>query len=67
MFAAFGSSYRFGALALGRVRGRHNKRQVGYQAASRAFDLVFDLKRPVKPRWPEFDVEVWGKPARMPV
>ena len=30
-----------------------------------AFD--FDLRRPVKPRWPEFDIEAWGKPARMPV
>jgi len=41
------------------------KRQVGCQAASRAFD--FDLERPVKPRWPKFDVEVRGKPAWMPV
>ena len=32
-----------------RAAGPHEK-QVGYQAASRAFD--FDLRRPVKPRWP---------------
>jgi hypothetical protein len=32
-----------------------------------AVDLAFDLKRPVKPRWPEFDIEAVGKPARMPV
>jgi hypothetical protein len=41
--------------------------QFGYQAASPAFDLAFDLRRPVKPRWPESDVEVWGEPAGMPV
>jgi hypothetical protein len=33
----------------------------------RAFDLAFDLRRPVKPRWPEFDVDSAGKPAWMPV
>jgi len=32
-----------------------------------AFDLAFDLGRPIKPRWPEFDIEAAGKPARMPV
>ena len=36
------------------------QKQVGYQAASRAFDsafdLAFDLKRPVRPRWPESDI-----------
>jgi hypothetical protein len=31
--------------------------QAGFQAASRAFDLAFDFKRPVKPRWPEFDID----------
>ena len=36
------------------------KEKVGYQAASRAFDLAFDLKRPVKPRWPEFDIDSAG-------
>jgi hypothetical protein len=41
--------------------------QVGYQAASFAFDLAFDLRRPVKPRWPEFDIDLQGKPAWMPV
>ncbi|KRP45798.1 hypothetical protein TU73_11735 [Pseudomonas libanensis] len=30
-----------------------------------AFD--FDLRRPVKPRWPEFDRDLGGKPAGMPV
>jgi hypothetical protein len=33
----------------------------------RAFDLAFDLRRPVKPRWPEADIEAAGKPAWMPV
>ncbi|AZE68999.1 hypothetical protein SAMN05216475_4573 [Pseudomonas synxantha] len=28
---------------------------------------VFDLRRPVKPRWPEFDRDLGGKPAGMPV
>jgi len=44
-------------------RGMHKRTQVGYQAASRAFDFG----RPVKPRWPEFDIEACGKPAGMPV
>jgi len=47
----------------------HTRKQGGYQAASCAFDLAFDLafdsafdlRRPVKPRWPEFDIEAWGK------
>jgi hypothetical protein len=30
-------------------------------------DLAFDLRRPVKPRWPEFDMDLGGKPAGMPV
>jgi hypothetical protein len=30
-------------------------------------DLALDLKRPVKPRWPEFDMDLGGKPAGMPV
>jgi len=42
-------------------------KQVGSQAASRAFDLAFDLRRPVKPRCPEFDIDSAGKPAWMPV
>ena len=50
-------SHRFGVCPTG--RGLKTK-QVGYQAASRAFDLAFDLKRPVKPRWPEFDVDLQG-------
>jgi len=37
-------------------RGKFTQ-QVGFQAASRAFDLAFDLRRPVKPRWPEFDID----------
>jgi len=45
----------------------HTKKQVGFQAASRAFDLAFDLRRPVKPRWPEADIDSTGKPAWMPV
>ena len=36
-------------------------------AVDLAVDLAFDLKRPVKPRWPEFDIEAAGKPAWMPV
>jgi len=35
-----------------------SKKQVGYQAASRAFD--FDLRRPVKPRWPNAGLEPWA-------
>jgi len=31
------------------------------------FDLDFDLGRPVKPRWPEFDIEAAGESAWMPV
>jgi len=46
-------------------RGIPEQKQVGFQAASRAFD--FDLRRPVKPRWPESDVYSAGKPAWMPV
>jgi hypothetical protein len=30
-------------------RQAHTKKQVGFQAASFAFDLAFDLRRPVKP------------------
>ena len=37
--------------------------QADCQAASRAFDLAFDLRRTVKPRWPESDVDSQGKPA----
>jgi len=37
--------------------------QVGYQAAS----FAFDFGRPVKPRWPEADIDSQGKPAWMPV
>ena len=37
----------------------HEQKQVGYQAASRAFDLAFDLGRPVKPRWPNAELEAW--------
>ena len=54
-------------LAKAVVQTANKVRKVLKQAASPAFDLAFDLRRPVKPRWPEFDVEVWGKPARMPV
>ncbi len=36
-----------------------NRDQVG-QAASRAFDLAFDLRRPVKPRRPNADLEPWA-------
>jgi hypothetical protein len=41
-------------------RGLKTK-QVGYQAASRASDLAFDLRRPVKPRWPEADIDSAGR------
>ncbi len=36
-----------------------------HDAKRAALDL--DLKRPVKPRWPEFDRDLGGKPAGMPV
>jgi len=39
-------------------RGIHEGKQVGCQAASRAFD--FDLGRPVKPRWPNAELEPWA-------
>src|SRR4051794_1653355 len=35
----------------------HEQKQVGSPAASRAFD--FDLGRPVKPRWPNAELEPW--------
>ncbi len=44
-FAAFGSSYRMSA----------NPRKTGRLSGRRAFD--FDLRRPVKPRWPNADSE----------
>jgi 23S rRNA C2498 (ribose-2'-O)-methylase RlmM len=48
--------------------GLHVSRLVK-KLASTGFCLAFDfdLKRPVKPRWPEFDIEAAGKPAWMPV
>jgi len=55
-------SHRFGVCPT--ERGLKTK-QVGCQAASRAFD--FDLGRPVKPRWPEADIDSAGEPAWMPV
>jgi len=36
------------------------EKQVGFQAASHAFDLAFDLWRPVKPRWPNAGLEPWA-------
>ena len=51
-------SHRFGVCPTG--RGLKTK-QVGCQAASRAFDLAFDLRRPVKPRWPEADIYSAGR------
>jgi hypothetical protein len=39
-------------------RGIREGKQVGCQAASRAFD--FDLGRPVKPRWPNAELEPWA-------
>ncbi|VCU63815.1 hypothetical protein [Pseudomonas synxantha] len=36
-----------------------------HDAKRAALDL--DLRRPVKPRWPEFDRDLGGKPAGMPV
>ena len=38
-----------------------------HDAQRAARDLAFDLRRPVKPRWPEFDRDLGGKPAGMPV
>ncbi len=38
-----------------------------HDAKRAALDLALDLKRPVKPRWPEFDRDLGGKPAGMPV
>jgi hypothetical protein len=53
------------AQATNTARQAHTKKQVGFQAASCAFD--FDLGRPVKPRWPEADIDSAGEPAWMPV
>ena len=39
---------------------------IGNHDAKRAA-LDLDLRRPVKPRWPEFDRDLGGKPAGMPV
>jgi len=77
-FAAFGSSYRKSCtpfIPWGRVhlrmqrinqRIQHGKfTQSGRLSGRRAFD--FDLGRPVKPRWPEADIEAAGEPAWMPV
>jgi len=38
-----------------------------HDAKRAALDFAFDLRRPVKPRWPEFDIDLGGKPAGMPV
>jgi len=47
-------------------RIQHGKfTQSGRLSGRRAFD--FDLGRPVKPRWPEADIEAAGEPAWMPV
>ncbi len=40
------------------IRSAQIQRRFGF-----VFDLDLDLKRPVKPRWPESDVDVEGKPA----
>ncbi len=40
--------------------GNHDAKRV-------ALDLDLDFRRPVKPRWPEFDRDFGGKPAGMPV
>ena len=37
------------------------------RSATRPPRFDFDLRRPVKPRWPEFDRDLGGKPAGMPV
>ena len=39
--------------------------KAGRLLGRRAFD--FDLRSPRQPRWPEFDRDVGGKPAGMPV
>ncbi len=36
-------------------------------AVDLAFDLAFDLRRPVKPRWPEFDIDSAVQTGRTPV
>jgi len=41
-------------------RAVSSPKQVGFQAASFAFDLAFDLGRPVKPRWPNVGLEPWA-------
>ncbi|MQB14814.1 hypothetical protein DXU77_06855, partial [Pseudomonas lactis] len=38
------------------LNGNHDAKRV-------ALDLALDLRRPVKPRWPEFDRDLGGKPA----
>jgi hypothetical protein len=40
-----------------------------HDAKRAALDLALDLdlRRPVKPRWPDFDSDLGGKPAGMPV
>jgi len=41
-------------------KARSQKNQAGCQTASRAFDLAFDFGRPVKPLWPNADLEPWA-------
>jgi hypothetical protein len=46
----------------------HDAKRAAFDLAfAPAFDLDLDLRRPVKPRWPEFDIDLGGKPAGMPV
>ncbi|QXH81075.1 hypothetical protein [Pseudomonas salmasensis] len=45
-----------------KANGNHDAKRVALD-----LDLAFDLRRPVKPRWPEFDRDLGGKPAGMPV
>ncbi len=46
-------------------RASQPSRNGNHDAKRAACDL--DLRRPVKPRWPEFDGDLGGKPAGMPV
>ena len=46
------------------ANGNHDAKRA---ALDLALDLDLDLRRPVKPRWPQFDSDLGGKPAGMPV
>ena len=62
-FAAFGSSYRELRTPLIPSHRRSSVSTNGNRSAIRPPRALIGFGRPVKPRWPEFDVEAWGKPA----